>query len=131
MTARWPVGRTKMCFDSCAAGIARGESRLNRRLVAEVGKGDVVLGRARRGDAQIEGDAQRHGRVGNFLTASAWPEQLVDQVTEPRFEHRDLGHSACRTFSTVPRSGMGHSHLSRRALSTPGTLPPLTACPRP
>ena len=50
-----------------------------------------MLGLPRGRDAQIKGGAQRHGHDGKLLTSSARPEQLVEQVAEPRLEHIDLG----------------------------------------
>ncbi|HUO22569.1 MAG TPA: hypothetical protein VMU59_08655 [Caulobacteraceae bacterium] len=60
-------------------------------LVALVGDRHVMLGLPRRRDAQVKGSAQRHGHDDNLLTSSARPEQLVEQVAEPRLEHIDFG----------------------------------------
>lgn len=51
-----------------------------------------MLGLPRRRDAQIKGGAQRHGHGRCLLIwSSALPEQLVEEVAEPRLEHVHLG----------------------------------------
>jgi hypothetical protein len=52
---------------------------------------DIVLGLPRRGDALLQGGAQRHGHRDCPLRSSVQPEQFIEEIAEPCLEHVELG----------------------------------------
>ncbi|MGA8095371.1 MAG: hypothetical protein WB823_14025 [Steroidobacteraceae bacterium] len=84
-------------------------------LLALVGDRDIVLGLPRRRDAQVKGGAQRHGHVSSLLlTSSAWPEQLIEQIAEPRLEHVHLGLGNWNLLGPIVGDGPGREVVLRR-----------------
>ncbi len=68
----------------------------------------------RRQRAQVESGAQWHGHGKAPLKSSARPEQLVEEVAEPRFKHVHLGLRDRHALGPIVRDGPGREIVLRR-----------------
>ncbi|HEY3917223.1 MAG TPA: hypothetical protein VGL83_05500 [Stellaceae bacterium] len=70
-----------------------------------IGNRDVVLGLPRRGDAQVNGGAQRHGHRDCPFRSSARSEQTIEKIAEPCLEHVELGDRDRHRVGPIVRDG--------------------------
>src|SRR5260370_1385594 len=72
-----------------------------------------------RRDAQVKGGAQRHGHGKRLLRSWERPEQFIEKVAEPSFEHVELSLGDWDALGPVVRDGPRRNVVLDRAPEPP------------